>query len=57
MKKATAKKAPKSRTQKFNDGGKIDIPDYKSLAKKVDVCQLEKKMFPSSMKFKTIAHN
>ena len=57
MKKATTKKAPKSRTQKFNDGGKIDIPDYKSLAKKVDVCQLEKKMFPSSMKFKTIAHN
>ena len=54
MKKATTKKAPKSRMQKFNDGGKIDIPDYKSLAKKVDVSQLEKKMFPSSMKFKTV---
>ena len=47
MKKATTKKAPKSRTQKFNDGGKIDIPDYKALAKKVDVSKLEKKMFPS----------
>lgn len=60
MKRRTTKtkkpvKAPKSRTQKFNDGEKgIDIPDYKRLAKPVDVEKLEKKMFPTSMKFKKV---
>lgn len=53
-----ASKAPKSRSQKFNDLEKTDFPDFKRIAdgKKIDIEKLTKKMFPtSSMKFKKVS--